>query len=120
MGESMLTALIAEQRQLEACLETADGSPQQTLTIGHALLSFAAREDAIFSRVAPFFDPAAKEELAFEHREIAEDLELLEWLLSATPGSSDIPVLTASLRRRMRDHIARDGRLLSRAAKLPF
>lgn len=63
-------------------------------------------------------DPAVRAELEGEHLQIAEDLELLQWLLATTPDSPDIPVLAASLARRMREHVERDARLLSSAEKL--
>ena len=63
-------------------------------------------------------DPAVHAELAREHEEFAEDLQLLRWLLDTTPESPDVAVLTASLVRRMRQHTERDGRLLARAIYL--
>ena len=114
----MLRELIAEQRELEARIHDLHASPRETLVVGAALLAFAAREDEAFSVLTPLLDPAVQAELAAEHHRIAEDLELLEWLLRATPMSQDVSVLSASLVRRMRLHISRDGRLLSRAAAL--
>lgn len=114
----MLAELTAEQRTLEARLHDPEATPRQTLIVGQALLAFAAREHEVFSSLAPLLDPAAQVELEAEHRAIAEDLELLGWLLTVTPESPDVPILTASLVRRMRDHIERDGRLYSRAAAL--
>ena len=58
-------------------------------------------------------DPSVERALAREHEEFAEDLELLDWLVVATPDSPDIALLTESLVRRMRQHIERDGRLLA-------
>ena len=117
-GQSMLGALIQEQRELEARMHDLHASPRETLAVGSALLAFAGRENEAFSVLAPLLDPAAHAELAAEHQRIAEDLELLEWLVRTTPMSPDVSVLTASLVRRMRQHICRDGRLLSRAAAL--
>jgi hypothetical protein len=114
----MLGALIAEQRELEARIHDLHASPRETLVVGEALLAFAAREDEAFSALAPLLDPAVQAELSAEHHRIAEDLELLDWLLQTSPMSPDVSVLTASLVRRMRLHICRDGRLLSRAAAL--
>lgn len=114
----MLSSLAAELRHLEARLHDPEATPRQTLVVGQALLAFAAREHQFFSNVAPLLDPAAQSQLMAAHQAIAEDLELLEWLLAALPDSPDIPVLTVSLVRRMRDHIERDGRLLTRAATL--
>lgn len=114
----MLGALIEEQRELEARIHALHGGPREALDIGEAVLSFAEREDEAFSALAPFLDPAVHAELAEEHRQIAEDRELLDWLLRTAPASPDIAVLTASLIERMRRHISRDGRLLARAAAL--
>lgn len=117
-SQSMLGALIAEQRELEARIHDLRTSPRDTLKLGESLLAFAEREDQAFSALTPLLDPAAQAELAAEHQQFAEDLELLEWLLRTSPASPDVAVLTASLIPRMRQHISRDGRLLSRAAAL--
>ena len=117
-AQPVLAALIAEQRGLEGRIAVLQESPTETLALGDALLAFAAREDEAFAALAPLLDPAAQAELAAEHQQFAEDLELLKWLLRTTPASPDIPVLTTSLIRRMRQHIDRDGRLLSRATAL--
>lgn len=114
----MLVALIAEQRELEMRIHDLHASPRETLVVGESLLTFAAREDEAFSALTPLLDPVVRAELAADHQRIAEDLELLDWLLQTTPTSADVSVLTASLVRRMRQHICRDGRLLSRAAAL--
>jgi hypothetical protein len=63
-------------------------------------------------------DPSIHRDMAREHEEFAEDLELLRWLLETTPDSPDLVVLTESLVRRMRQHVERDGRLLARAVLL--
>lgn len=117
-GQSMLEALMAEQRELEARIHDLHASPRETLVVGESLLAFANREDEAFSVLTPLLDPAVRAELAAEHQRIAEDLELLDWLVRTTPMSPDVSVLTSSLVRRMRQHICRDGRLLSRAAAL--
>ena len=117
-GRPTLAALIAEQRELEARIHDLHASPRETLVVGAALLAFAAREGEAFSALTPLLDPAVQGELAAEHHRIAEDLELLDWLLQTSPMSPDVSALTASLVRRMRQHICRDGRLLSRAAVL--
>lgn len=117
-GPSLLAALLDEQRDLEGRIHELQTSPAETLAVGGALLAFAAREDEAFSALAPLLDPAVHAEMTAEHEQFAEDLDLLEWLLRTTPASPDVPVLTASLIRRMRQHIDRDGRLLARAAAL--
>lgn len=117
-GHPALAALLAEQQELEARLRRLDGSPDEALDMGEALLAFAAREDRAFARLAPLLDPVAQQALADEHRQVAEDLQLLGWLLRASPDSPDVEVLTASLLARMREHVHRDGRLLARAVAL--
>ena len=118
IGKSMLAALIAEQHELGTRIHDLHASPRETLLVGESLLAFAAREDEAFSALTPLLDPAVRTELAADHQRIAEDLDLLDSLLQTTPTSADVAVLTASLVRRMRQHISRDGRLLSRAAVL--
>lgn len=68
--------------------------------------------------LAELLDPVVRAELEGEYLQIAEDLELLQWLLATTPDSPDVAVLSASLARRMRAHVERDARLLSSAAKV--
>jgi hypothetical protein len=117
-GQSTLAALLAEQRQLEERVHRLEPCAEAALMLGYSVLAFAAREDEAFSALATLLDPAARQELTAEHHQIAEDLELLEWLLSNGPDSADIAVLTTSLLRRAQQHIHRDGRLLARAAGL--
>jgi hypothetical protein len=114
----ILESLIVEQRELQSNIEGLLASPRETLAAGEALLAFAAHEDDAFSTLAPLLDPAAHAELNAEHQQIAEDLELLRWLIRTSPDSPDLTVLTTSLVRRMRRHIQRDGRLLARAVAL--
>ena len=117
-GHRILDALIAEHRDLQMYIESLLASPRETLAAGEALLAFAKHEDAAFSALTPLLDPAVSAELCAEHEQIADDLDLLDWLLRTAPDSPDLPVLTTSLVRRMRRHIDRDGRLLARAAGL--
>ena len=117
-GQPVLAALLAEQRDLEARIHDLEDDPRQVMAVGAALLAFAGREHEAFDALAPLLDPAVEAELSGEHRQFAEDLELLQWLLQTTPESPDVAMLSASLLRRMRQHIDRDGRLLSRASAL--
>lgn len=118
LSHRTLTALLAEQQALEEQVHDLRLGAEQTLRVGNALLSFAQREDQAFSAVASLLDPIVQQDLAREHRQLEEDLQLLDWLVQTTPDSPDILVLTVSLRTRMRQHVDRDGRLLSRAAGL--
>lgn len=116
ISHNMLVALLAEQRALEEQVHEIGLGAEETLRVGQALLAFARREDQAFSAVAPLLDPVVQQDLAGEHRQLEDDLQLLDWLVKTTPESPDVLVLTASLRTRMRQHVERDGRLLARAA----
>ena len=118
MARRTLAALLDEQRWLQTEVDDLDTSPYRTLATGEAMLQFAARETDAFWYLEALLDPAARADLAAEHQQLAEDLELLDWLLDTTPDSPDVAVLNASLRRRMRQHIERDGRFLARAFHL--
>ena len=115
-AEAELLALLNEQRTLEAQLHDLGGNAGHVLAAGAALLEFASREERAFATMAALLDPVVRNELAGEHEQFAEDLELLAWLVGTSPDSPDVPVLTTSLVRRMRQHVERDGRLLARAA----
>jgi hypothetical protein len=112
------SALATLLEELGARIDHATPRPEEAVAIGEALLTFAGREDDLFSALAPLLDPAARQDLAAEHHRIAEDLALLDWLVRTTPDSPDVPILTTSLLRRMRLHIDRDERLLARAEGL--
>lgn len=112
---SRLATLLEE---LDARIDDTAPRPEDALAIGEALLAFADLEDEAFSALAPLLDPAVTQELVAEHQQIAEDLTLLEWLVRTAPDSSDVPILTTSLVRRMRVHVDRDERLLARAEAL--
>jgi hypothetical protein len=120
MGESAAGTLaglqIAHNRleaRMRACL-----TPDDVLNIGHDVLEFAAREDEAFRVLLPLIDPAARAELAAEHEQIEEDLDLLGSLVQQSPHSSDVSALAYSIARRMAQHVERDGRLLARAVKM--
>ena len=86
------------------------------MPLGRALLAFADAKSEAFLGLASLLEPAARQEFLDRASAARRDLTLLDWLLHTTPDSPDVAVLTASLLRRMRQHIARDGRLLARAA----
>jgi hypothetical protein len=113
-----LAALLDLQRTLEAQLRRLPDRAQNTLLVGRAVLEFAERESEASSVLEALLDPAAYQDLEREHGEIAGDLALLEWLVSSGENPQDVPVLSRSLMRRMRDHVERDGRLLLRGLRL--
>jgi hypothetical protein len=113
-----LERLMELQRSVEARTEHSGTSAHDVLEVGQAVLEFAHREESAFFPVLRLLDPAARAELEAEHGQLAEDLQLLEWLVNTTPESPDVPVLAEAIARRMQTHIARDGRLLAQAARL--
>lgn len=113
-----LHALAALEQSVSAQLETASGNPAAVLLAGDEVLAFAEMEERLFFPILPLLDPHARAELETEHAQLADDLQLLKHLLSATPDSSDVEVLALALARRLRAHIARDGRLIAQAQKL--
>ena len=117
-GLATLAALLQEQQALAERIHGLAPCAEDALVVGGALLAFAVRESTAFGAVAPLLDPAARQELLTEHQQIADDLALLDWLVHTTPDSPDVAELTASLLRRMRQHVDRDGRLLARAERL--
>ena len=113
-----LEGLLAQQRLLLERLDALGADVGEVLALGTEVLRFAEHEERAFFPLLPLLDPIARAELAHEHDDIGEDLKLLEWLIATTPDSPDVEILAAAVLRRMRQHVERDGRLLTRAAKL--
>jgi hypothetical protein len=105
-------------RALDELTRSLDNSPRQVLAAGAALLDFASHEEDTFATLLPLIDPSARIDLAAEHERLAEDLDLLDWLVSTSPDSPDVAVLSESLARRIWHHANRDRRLLERSANL--
>jgi hypothetical protein len=110
--------LMQLQEKLAERTSGLDASAAEVLEVGAAVLEFAEREESAFFPLLPLLDPAARAELGDEHEQLAEDLQLLEWLISTTPDSPDVGTLAEAIARRMRGRIARDGRLLAQAARM--
>jgi hypothetical protein len=106
------------QRRVERRTDALGADPAEVLAVGRAVLAFAEQEQAAFFPLLPLLDPAARAELEDEHHQLVEDLQLLEWLIETSPESPDVGALAEALARRMRTHIARDGRLLARAMRM--
>jgi hypothetical protein len=113
-----LTRLMELQRDLEEHISSLAVLPVDVLKIGTAVLAFAEREEAAFFPLLRLLDPAARAELGGDHQQLADDLQLLEWLVSTTPDSPDVATMADAIVRRMRGHIARDGRLLAQARRI--
>lgn len=117
-GADALDRLLVLQRALEARMLAVEPSAAFVLDVGRAVLEFASSEEEAFFTLLPLLDPAVRSELGEEHEQLAEDLQLLQWLASTTPDSPDVASLADALARRMHAHVARDGRLLAHAARL--
>lgn len=110
--------MLQEHRGLAAALDRSSLSPEDVISLGRSLLSFAGTEGQSLAVLLSMLEPAVRDDLAAEHERLEDDLALLAWLIEAAPESPDIADLSESLVRRMRDHVSRDGRLLERAARL--
>ncbi len=117
-GAAALNRLLDLQRALEARTLAVEPSAAAVLEVGRAVLEFASSEEEAFFPLLPLLDPAVRSELGEEHEQLAEDLQLLQWLVSTTPDSPDVASLAGALARRMHTHVARDGRLLAHAVRL--
>jgi hemerythrin HHE cation binding domain-containing protein len=115
---SDLERLAALEQSVSARLQQSSENPAAVLAAGQEVLAFAELEERLFFPVLPLLDPHARAELESEHVQLADDLQLLEHLLSATPDSSDVEVLAGALAKRLRAHIARDSRLIAQAQRL--
>ena len=106
------------QKILEVRTSGLGASAADVLKVGAAVLGFARREEAVFFPLLPLLDPAARADLGGEHEQLQEDLQLLDSIVTTTPDSPDVGILAEALARRMREHLARDGRLLAQAARM--
>jgi len=113
-----IAELLELQRRLAERTREVSGDAVAVLRTGRDVLAFAEREEAAFFPLLPLLDPAALAELGGEHRQLAEDLDLLESLVTTTPDSPDVAALAGALARRIHEHVARDGRLLAQAARM--
>ncbi len=87
-------------------------SPPAVLDLGAAVLFHGELERQWLFARHPLLDPAVIEQLTAEHDQLALDLETFDSLWHADPESHDVPALSGSLLSRLRDHIARDERVL--------
>ena len=113
-----LTRLLDSQRAIQERMRSGGGSAPDVLEIGRHVLASAEQEEDTLGSLFPLMDSEVLAELASEHAQIAEDLRLLEWLLSHGADSPDVPALAGSLARRLFAHMERDGRLIARALAL--
>jgi hypothetical protein len=113
-----LERLIALEESVRTRLAAADENPAAVLAAGQEVLDFAALEERLFFPILPLLDAHAREQLGDEHRLLADDLQLLHHLIATSPESPDVGTLASALTRRLRDHMARDSRLLAQGLRL--
>ena len=109
----LLLRVAREHRRLERLAATVrETEPDVVLQLGAAVVLHGLVEELYLFALHRLLDPAVREELRADHDRIEETLSLLEELLADPDPGDDLPVLTAALARRLREHVERDGRLL--------
>lgn len=112
--DSRAFARLACVHRLLAGLAAGDACsrPDTVLALGTAVLFHGILEEGWLLELNPLVDPAVVVDIGLQHQHLAEDLELLESLLTAEPASPDLEPFAQALLARLREHIARDERLL--------
>jgi hypothetical protein len=109
----LLRRAAREHRRLERLTASvSEADPAAVLQLGTSVLLHGLFEEAHLFTVHRLLDPAVREELSAEHERIRDGLSLLEDLLSEPSPSEDLRSRAAAVARRLRDHVARDGRVL--------
>lgn len=90
--------------------------PADVLNLGTAVVLHGALERRWLLDLRPVLDRAVVAQLDDEHERLADDLELLESILNANADSPDVGPLCSALLERLREHTARDERVLYRLA----
>ncbi len=109
-----MAAVAANHARLRAAAERVEPTDAEAiLALGAGVLLHGALEPAHAAAILAVVDGAVREQLRAEHGALEEDLQLLrEMLDSPDTVAEDVATLSASLLRRLREHIARDERLL--------
>lgn len=82
------------------------------LDLGSAVLLHGMLEKELEWHLRGLLDQAATEQLQREHEEFAESLELLNSLWRQEPDSPDLAPLSAAVLVRLRQHVAKDQRMM--------
>ena len=113
-----LERLAAFEHDVSDRLALVEKNPAAVLDAGREVLAFAAIEERLLFPILPLLDPVARAELSIEHEHLADDMQLLESLITGSPESPDVAALASALADRLRAHLARDGRLIAQAVRL--
>lgn len=117
VADAPLVALVTRAHgRLARRLADARPEPRDVLDLGTAVILHGALERRVLLAPSPVLDQAAVAQLDEEHARLEEDLELLESILEANPDSPDVGPLCRALLERLREHVARDDRVLYRLA----
>jgi hypothetical protein len=118
MADRPLVALVTRAHgRLARRLAEARPEPRDVLDLGTAVILHGALERRLLLAPSPVLDQAALAQLEEEHARLEDDLELLESILETNPDSPDVAPLCTALLERLRDHVARDDRVLYRLAR---
>lgn len=87
-------------------------TPDAILQLGLAVLAYAHIEERWLFDLSTLLDPTVVARLQEEHRQLSDDLELLESLSGGPQECSDRAILATSLLTRLRAHVRREERLV--------
>lgn len=115
--QALVSRVTRAHVRLARRLAQARPRPADVLDLGTAVILHGALERRWLLALRPMLDQAAIAQLDQEHERLDDDLELLESILDASPDSPDVGPLCAALLERLREHVARDERVLYRLAR---
>ena len=113
---ALVTRVARAHVRLARRLAAAPPNPADVLDLGTAVVLHGALERRWLLSLRPMLDKAAIAQLDEEHERLEDDLDLLESIVEANPDSPDVASLCTALLERLRDHVARDERVLYRLA----
>jgi hypothetical protein len=114
---ALVTRVARAHVRLARRLAEARPRPADVLDLGTAVILHGALERRWLLALRPMLDKAAIAQFDQEHERLDDDLDLLESIVEANPDSPDVASLCTALLERLREHVARDERVLYRLAR---